>query len=129
MTMRINYEKSLQRAHDENLEICLDKTDRDGVRLVGVRHPDDPTGFYTVRWYPGSRQLVCNCEAARHGISCKHRALVHEYFTRKIAERDAKRAAADEQAEVDSDALAERRNEAWFEERGHGGPDLDEYAR
>jgi hypothetical protein len=78
--MQATYEKALQRAHDENLEVTL--LESWGAHVANPAHD----GYYTVRFQKYTTS--CNCPAGQRGIYCKHRSIVHELRVKLIRQRE-----------------------------------------
>lgn len=90
------YERALQRAVDENLEVTL--LESWGAH---VANPKYTSGYYTVRF--AGRAMSCNCQAGQRDIYCKHRAIVRAQLLLRQSNETA--------AEMASERWAEQENE------------------
>lgn len=66
--------KTFERAAIQGVRIVGKGTRRDGKTVYAVSSASDATRAYLVT-VMGAR-LVCDCQAAKHGVYCKHRAVV-----------------------------------------------------
>ena len=79
-------ERALERAHQAGIEICARgwrKTD--GARVLGVTSASEDNLVHMVTVY--DLRLECDCQAAKHGKYCTHRAVVHDYLVAERFER------------------------------------------
>jgi hypothetical protein len=85
--------RALERAHARGVVITGTGTRKsDGARIIAVTSSRTPARWHLVA-VVGNR-LCCDCEAAKYGRICVHRAVAHERLVAERADREAQAASA-----------------------------------
>jgi|GEM_PF-2097515 Asp-tRNA(Asn)/Glu-tRNA(Gln) amidotransferase A subunit family amidase len=86
---------ALERAHQQGIEVVGKGTrKRDGAQVYAVTSASEHNRWHLVAAL--DLALTCDCQAAKHGQYCMHRALVHEYLVCESFKKSDRRIAREE---------------------------------